>query len=189
MRTIDEALARDPEFVISAVSWPAMPVVVRDARRCRRQGPGGNAARPRDRGSAVAVARRRRFRARPGRRAVHAHAGTRLAACGRAGRDHRHGDVRGDSASTHLYHAVSLVRAFLGVDMDRVVVNARAFTAPFVDPLSFRGWVKDSDAGSQDHHDRHTRLRRWSDGSLRLRREPVVEPAARAPDRHPRVAR
>ena len=50
-------------------------------------------------------------------------------------------------ASTHLYHAVSLIRGFLGVDMDRVVVSARSFTAPLVDPLSFHGWVPDPTPG------------------------------------------
>ena len=30
MGTIGEALARNPEFVVAAVSWPSMPVVVRE---------------------------------------------------------------------------------------------------------------------------------------------------------------
>jgi predicted dehydrogenase len=46
-------------------------------------------------------------------------------------------------ASTHLYHAVSLIRAFLGVDMDPVVVTGRTFLAPLVDPLGKAGWVAD----------------------------------------------
>lgn len=43
-------------------------------------------------------------------------------------------------ASTHLYHAVSVIRGLLGVGMDDVVVNARNFGAPLVDPLGFNGW-------------------------------------------------
>ena len=46
-------------------------------------------------------------------------------------------------ASTHLYHAVSLVRAFLDVDMDDTTVTARTFQAPLADPLTFDGWVTD----------------------------------------------
>jgi len=44
-------------------------------------------------------------------------------------------------SSTHLYHAVSLVRHFLGVDFDPVTADARAFTAPLVDPLTPAGWT------------------------------------------------
>jgi hypothetical protein len=43
-----------------------------------------------------------------------------------------------------MYHAVSLIRRLLGVDMDDAVVNPRAFTAPLVDPLSFGGWHTDA---------------------------------------------
>lgn len=42
--------------------------------------------------------------------------------------------------STHLYHAVALVRGFLDVGTADVVVSARAFTAPLVDPQSPAGW-------------------------------------------------
>ncbi|MEJ5943729.1 Gfo/Idh/MocA family oxidoreductase [Pseudokineococcus basanitobsidens] len=42
--------------------------------------------------------------------------------------------------STHLYHAVALARAFLDVGTADVVVSARSFTAPLVDPLSPAGW-------------------------------------------------
>jgi predicted dehydrogenase len=46
-------------------------------------------------------------------------------------------------ASTHLYHATSIIRTFLDVGMEEAVVNARAFTAPLADPLTFDGWVAD----------------------------------------------
>ena len=47
-------------------------------------------------------------------------------------------------SSTHLYHAVSMIRGLLGVDFEPAVVSARAFTAPLADPVSFDGWHGDS---------------------------------------------
>jgi predicted dehydrogenase len=46
--------------------------------------------------------------------------------------------------STHLYHAVSMIRGLLGVGCGPVVVSARSFTAPLADPLSPDGWSGDS---------------------------------------------
>jgi hypothetical protein len=46
--------------------------------------------------------------------------------------------------STHLYHAVSLIRGLLGVGFAPAVVHARAFTAPLADPLTPDGWTGDA---------------------------------------------
>jgi hypothetical protein len=46
--------------------------------------------------------------------------------------------------STHLYHAVSIIRGLLGVGFGPVGVSARSFTAPLADPLSPDGWNGDS---------------------------------------------
>ncbi len=46
-------------------------------------------------------------------------------------------------SSTHLYHAVSLVRGLLGVGFEAAEVLARSFVAPLADPLSFDGWTGD----------------------------------------------
>ena len=46
-------------------------------------------------------------------------------------------------SSTHLYHAVSMIRGLLGLGFEPAVVSARAFTAPLVDPLTFDGWTGD----------------------------------------------
>jgi predicted dehydrogenase len=46
-------------------------------------------------------------------------------------------------SSTHLYHAVSLIRGLLGVGCDPAEVSARAFVAPLVDPLTPTGWTGD----------------------------------------------
>ena len=43
-------------------------------------------------------------------------------------------------SSTHLYHAVALMRGFLGVRRGPVTVHAQTFTAPLANPLSPAGW-------------------------------------------------
>ena len=45
------------------------------------------------------------------------------------------------SRSTHLYHAVALIRRFLDAGRGRVVVRASSFTAPLLDPLARDGWT------------------------------------------------
>ena len=44
-------------------------------------------------------------------------------------------------SSTHLYHAVSMIRGFLGVERGPVAVHAKAFSAPLADPLRPAGWT------------------------------------------------
>ena len=44
-------------------------------------------------------------------------------------------------SSTHLYHAVGLVRFLLGVGRGSAVVRAQRFTAPLLDPVSRDGWT------------------------------------------------
>jgi predicted dehydrogenase len=44
-------------------------------------------------------------------------------------------------SSTHLHHAVSLIRRMLGVGYDTAEVSARDFVAPLVDPLTRSGWT------------------------------------------------
>ncbi|WP_049577422.1 Gfo/Idh/MocA family protein [Streptomyces sp. SBT349] len=46
-------------------------------------------------------------------------------------------------SSTHLYHAVSLIRHMLGITFEPATVTARSFTAPLADPLSKDGWTGD----------------------------------------------
>jgi len=43
--------------------------------------------------------------------------------------------------STHLYHAVALIRGLLGITFEPATVNARDFTAPLLDPLTPDGWT------------------------------------------------
>lgn len=44
-------------------------------------------------------------------------------------------------SSTHLYHAVALIRGFLGVGLERAVVRASEFHGPLVDPQDKAGWT------------------------------------------------
>jgi predicted dehydrogenase len=46
-------------------------------------------------------------------------------------------------SSTHMYHAVSLIRGFLGAGRTPVTVRASRTTAPLVDPLTRGGWTGD----------------------------------------------
>jgi predicted dehydrogenase len=46
-------------------------------------------------------------------------------------------------SSTHLYHAVSLMRGFLGIGYESATVRATEFLAPLVDPLTPDGWTHD----------------------------------------------
>ena len=43
-------------------------------------------------------------------------------------------------SSTHLYHAISMIRGFLDVGRAPVTVHAQSFTAPLANPLSPEGW-------------------------------------------------
>ncbi|MDQ1562926.1 MAG: hypothetical protein QOE85_2267 [Actinomycetota bacterium] len=48
-------------------------------------------------------------------------------------------------ASTHLYHAVSMIRGLLGVHFEPTTVSAQSFTAPLIDPLGQKGWTGDDE--------------------------------------------
>ncbi|SDU93147.1 Predicted dehydrogenase [Microlunatus sagamiharensis] len=56
-------------------------------------------------------------------------------------------------SSTHLYHAVSMIRGFLGVGRGPVEVRAQSFTSPLANPLSPAGW-----SGSDEPEDLETVL-------------------------------
>jgi predicted dehydrogenase len=56
-------------------------------------------------------------------------------------------------SSTHLYHAIALVRTFLDVGFEDAVVQASEFHGPLVNPQNKLGWTGDS-----DEHDAVTTL-------------------------------
>lgn len=140
--SIGEVLALAPEFVVAAVSWPAMPGVVRElvaagVKVMAETPPAPDLAGLRslwsDVGASGLVQVGEQYMLMPG------HASRQAVL-----RDGVIGTASSvEIASTHLYHAVSLIRGFLGVDMADTVVNARTFVAPLVDPLTFDGWVTD----------------------------------------------
>jgi predicted dehydrogenase len=125
------------------VSWPAMPVVTRElvaagAKVLAETPPApdldGLRSLWQDVGASGLVQVAEQYTRMPGHAA-------RLAVVG--------GGVIGEAtsvevASTHLYHAVSLMRGYLGVDTEETLVDARTFTAPLADPLSFDGWRPDA---------------------------------------------
>ncbi len=49
-------------------------------------------------------------------------------------------------SSTHLYHAVAVLRRLLGVGLAPATVEARQFVAPLVNPMARDGWSLDSEA-------------------------------------------
>lgn len=140
VRSLREALTYDPDFVVAAVSWPSMPPVVTElvdlgARVLAETPPAPTADGLRTLweavGSSGQVQVAEQYMLMPG------HA-SRLAVV-------RNGTIGMPTAvqvaSTHLYHATSIMRSLLDVGMDGALVNARTFTAPHVDPLRFGGWV------------------------------------------------
>jgi predicted dehydrogenase len=48
-------------------------------------------------------------------------------------------------SSTHVYHAVALMRAFLGVGYGPAIVSARDFIAPLINPLIRDAWTDDDE--------------------------------------------
>ncbi len=142
VRTIAEALAYDPEFVVAAVSWPSMPGVVTElveagAHVLAETPPAPTAEGLRSLWAAVGASGRvqvaEQYTLMPGHAARLAVIGAGVIGTPTAVQIH----------STHLYHAVSLIRSFLGAGFADAVVSAREFAAPQADPLSFHGWVAD----------------------------------------------
>lgn len=140
---IDEMLTHDrPDYVIVSTNWPTTPVVTRElvARGVRvlaETPPAPDLAGLRalwaDVGGSGLVQVAEQYLLMPGHAA-------RLAVL-RAGTI---GDVTSvQISSTHLYHAVSLIRGMLGIGFEPVTVDARAFTAPLADPLRRGQWTGD----------------------------------------------
>lgn len=142
--SLEEALERRPEFVVVAVPWDVSPGVIEAIVGARipvlaetppAPDADGLAALWRAVGGAGLVQVAEQYTRMPGHAARIA-----LLARGAIGAPH-HVQV----SSTHLYHAVSLIRTMLGSGDPRGVtaatVNARVFTAPMVDPLTPAGWI------------------------------------------------
>ncbi|MBG6068044.1 Gfo/Idh/MocA family protein [Micromonospora ureilytica] len=142
-RTTAELLAHErPDFVIVSVPWPVTPEATRELVAAgvpvlAETPPAPDLAGLRslwaDVGGSGLVQVAEQYLLMPGHAA-------RLAVV-RAG-------VLGEPtsvqiSSTHLYHAVSLIRGLLGVGHESAEVSARAFVAPLANPLSPAGWSGD----------------------------------------------
>lgn len=141
VRTLSELVKFAPEFVIAAVSWPAMPHVTIELTKLglpvlAETPPAPDTAGLRalweELGPDNNVQVAEQYYLMPGHAARLAI--TRRGLIGTATAVQIH--------STHLYHAVSLIRSYLGVAFDEVTVNARTFEAPLLDPLAFDGWIE-----------------------------------------------
>ncbi|MBB2901789.1 putative dehydrogenase [Kineococcus radiotolerans] len=140
VRTVEELLRGDrPDFVVASVPWAQMPVTVRELHAAgiatlaeTPPAPDLDGLRSlwADVGAGGRVQVAEQYLLMPGHAA-------RLALV-RAGVIGEPTSVQ--LSSTHMYHAVSLIRGLLGVGTEEVVVNARSFTAPLLDPLSSAGW-------------------------------------------------
>jgi predicted dehydrogenase len=142
-RTAEELLATGPDYVIVSVPWAVTPDATRElvglgARVLAETPPApdlpGLRALWDDVGGSGVVQVGEQYLLMPGHAA-------RLAAL-------REGVIGEPTSvqisSTHLYHAVSLIRGLLGVGFEPATVSARAFTAPLVDPLGFGEWRGDA---------------------------------------------
>ena len=143
-RSLAELLAAEaPDFVIPSVPWPVTPEVTREAvalgARVLAETPPapdlpGLRALWADVGGSGLVQVAEQYLLMPGHAA-------RLAVV-------EEGSVGEPTSvqvsSTHLYHAVSMIRRLLGVGFEPAVVSARSFTAPLADPLTPDGWTGDS---------------------------------------------
>jgi predicted dehydrogenase len=135
--------AQAPDFVVPCVPWPAMPDATRElvglgARVLAETPPApdlpGLRALWDDVGASGLVQVAEQYLLMPGHAA-------RLSVV----QDGVIGEPTSvQVSSTHLYHAVSMIRGLLGVGFDPAVVSARAFTAPLADPLTPGGWTGDS---------------------------------------------
>jgi predicted dehydrogenase len=141
--SVAELVAHDrPDYVIVSVPWAATPEVTRDLvgrglRVLAETPPAPDLAGLRelwsDVGASGLVQVAEQYLLMPGHAARLAVVGS--GAIGEA--------TSVQLSSTHLYHAVSLIRGLLGVGFEPATVDGRAFVAPLVDPLTPQGWTGD----------------------------------------------
>jgi predicted dehydrogenase len=142
LRSLDDVR---PDFVVTAVPWDANPGVIRAAAERGLPVLAETPPAPDLDGLRAlwdAVGGSGRVQVAEQYLLVPAHA-ARLAAV-RAGVIGTPTQVQ--VSSTHQYHAVSLIRGFLGAGRGPVTVRAGRTTAPLVDPLTRDGWTGDDTA-------------------------------------------
>lgn len=148
-RTVGELLAADrPDFVIVSVPWALTPVVTTelvglDMPVLAETPPAPDVPGLRslwsDVGASGLVQVAEQYMMMPGHDAR-----LRLARSGALGTI-----TSVQVSSTHLYHAVSMIRSFVEAGFADTEVVGRAFTAPLVDPLEKSGWRDSAEASPQ----------------------------------------
>lgn len=143
-RTIPELLAADRhDVVVPCVPWPVMPVVTKElvahgAKVVAETPPAPDLDGLRDLWRAVGSTGRVQVAEQYMLMPAHA----ARAGVVRAGVIGFPTSVQ--VSSTHLYHAVSMIRSFLGAGFSPATVVARSFTAPLADPITPDGWTDDT---------------------------------------------
>jgi len=142
-RSVDDLLRHErPGYIVASVPWPTMPDTVREVVAHRmpilaETPPAPDVAGLRslwsDVGGTGLVQVAEQYLLMPGHAA-------RLALV-------REGVIGTPTSvqvsSTHLYHAVSLIRGLLGTGFEVAEVRAITHTAPLANPLGFDGWTGD----------------------------------------------
>lgn len=144
VRTLAELVASRPDFVIASVPWGQMPITVRELVGLEvpvlaETPPAPDAEGLRslwtEVGSSGLVQVAEQYLLMPG----HA-ARLEVLRSGKIGVP-THVQV----CSTHMYHATSLIRGFLGTGFEPVTVSARDLEAPLLDPLTGDGWTRETE--------------------------------------------
>lgn len=140
--SISDLKAQSPEFVAVALPWEAAPVVTTELVRAGHHVLCETPPAP-------DLAGLRRLWDDLGRHAARVQVGEQyfrmpghaarleVVRAGTIGRPNS-----AEIASTHLYHAVSLMRSYLGVPIGVTTVNARQFSSPLIDPNQLGVWVE-----------------------------------------------
>lgn len=138
--SLDDGLAAGPDFVVTTVPWAVTPSLVtelvgRGVRVLAETPPAPDLDGLRKLWHTVGASGLVQVAEQYTRMPAHA-ARLALVRSGAIGEP-----TRVDVSSTHQYHAVSLIRAFLGKGLGPVEVRAVRTTAPLADPLSRAGWA------------------------------------------------
>jgi predicted dehydrogenase len=143
-RTIDDLLAAGrPDFVVLSVPWPLTPQITRQLASAQIRVLAETPPAPdldglrslwSDVGASGLVQVAEQYALMP----LHA-ARLAIARDGLIGRP-----TSVHVSSTHLYHVVSLIRLFLGVEFEPATVCSQTFATELVDPISQAGWTRDA---------------------------------------------
>ena len=139
--SLDECLrAATPDFVVTAVPWPVNPTVIaelveRGVPVLAETPPAPDLDGLRALWAKAGGTRLVQVAEQYARMPAHA-ARLALVRSGAIGTP-----TRVDVSSTHQYHAISLIRTFLGIDRAPAEVRAVRNEAPLADPLSRAGWA------------------------------------------------